>query len=204
MSVKTLEDLLHESSVLHRHLCPRQVLGVRMSLFAGEILGLTLPQTDKRLLTIVEIDGCFSDGVAVATNCWVGHRTMRIQDYGKIAATFIDTRTRNMVRLSPSQKARVLALEFAPEATSRWEAYLLGYQRIPLKDLFNFHEVDLSMPIDQILSRPDHKVICEICGEEIFNEREIRVSDRILCHACANGSYYRLAPKLLKVEMTNE
>lgn len=62
----TLKELLDTTAAMHRHLCPRQVLGVRMGLYAGELLGLALPQTDKRLYTIMETDGCAADGVAVA------------------------------------------------------------------------------------------------------------------------------------------
>ena len=67
-----LTDLLEQTVTLHHHLCPRQVLGVRMGMLAGELLGLELPQTDKRLITFVETDGCFADGVAVATGCTLG------------------------------------------------------------------------------------------------------------------------------------
>src|SRR3990172_10577507 len=91
LSISSLDKILRTSAALHHHLCPRQVIGVRMGLYAGEILNLDLPQTEKRLLTIMETDGCASDGVAVATNCWVGRRTMRVEDYGKVAATFVDT-----------------------------------------------------------------------------------------------------------------
>ena len=83
MSTKTIAELLRQSAALHRHLCPCQVLGVHMGCWAGELLDLELPQADKRLLTIVETDGCFTDGVAVATGCRVGRRTLRIEDYGK-------------------------------------------------------------------------------------------------------------------------
>jgi formylmethanofuran dehydrogenase subunit E len=58
MSPKTLHELLLASSQLHQHLCPKQVLGVRMGLLAGKILNLEVPQNDKRLLTIMETDGC--------------------------------------------------------------------------------------------------------------------------------------------------
>jgi formylmethanofuran dehydrogenase subunit E len=166
-----------------------------MSMLAGEVHGFDLPQTEKRLLTIVEMDGCFSDGVAVATNCWVGHRTMRVQDYGKIAATYVDTWTGYSVRIWPSLDSRILAPDYAPEATSRWEAYLLGYQRIPIMQLFSIQEVKLSLSVEQILSKPDHKVVCDSCGEEIFNERELTATGRILCQACAGNSYYSLVPK---------
>jgi len=78
----SFSELLEACAALHRHLCPRQVLGVRMGLFAGQLLDLPLPQphNSKRLLTIVETDGCAADGVAAATNCWVGRRTLRVED----------------------------------------------------------------------------------------------------------------------------
>jgi formylmethanofuran dehydrogenase subunit E len=63
-----------------------------MGLAGGRWLELEVPQKDKRLLTIAETDGCAADGLAVATGCWVGRRTMRILDFGKVAATFVDTR----------------------------------------------------------------------------------------------------------------
>ena len=100
--MKTLDELLVESSARHRHLCPRQVLGVQMGRLAADLLGLDLPQDDKRLLTIVETDGCFTTGLSVATNCWVGRRTMRVEDYGKVAATFVDTQTEQAIRIAPS------------------------------------------------------------------------------------------------------
>ena len=64
-----LDALLKKTSALHNHLCPRQVLGVRMSLLAGEILKLNLPQDDKRLFAFVETDGCFAVGVSVTSQC---------------------------------------------------------------------------------------------------------------------------------------
>ena len=95
-----LQTLLEISASRHSHLCPRQVLGVRMGMFAGEILGLDLPQLKKRLLTILETDGCFADGVEVATGCTLGHRTLRVEDYGKTAAVFVDTKTGRAARLA--------------------------------------------------------------------------------------------------------
>jgi formylmethanofuran dehydrogenase subunit E len=92
--MRDLQDLFKASAERHHdHLCPRQVLGVRMGIYAAELLALDLPQNDKRLFTFVETDGCLIDGLAVATGCWVGNRTMRVIDYGKSAATFVDTLT---------------------------------------------------------------------------------------------------------------
>jgi formylmethanofuran dehydrogenase subunit E len=186
----TLTELLEASSALHRHLCPRQVLGVRMGLLAGELLGLPVPQTDKRLFTIVETDGCAADGVAVATNCWVGRRTLRVEDLGKVAATFVDTATGQAVRVAPRPAARALARRLAPEARNKWEAQLYGYQRLPAAQLLVAQAVRLKTPIEQIISRPGLKALCERCGEEIMNEREVVQAGRVLCRTCAGAGYY--------------
>jgi formylmethanofuran dehydrogenase subunit E len=190
--MKTLEQLLEDSSALHRHLCPRQVLGVRMGVWAGELLGLELPQGDKRLLTIVETDGCFTDGVSAATNCWVGRRTMRVEDFGKVAATFVDTVTRTTIRIAPRLDVRQRARDYAPEARNQWEAQLLGYQRMPAGELLSAHSVRLNTPIERIASRPGVKTLCDVCGEEIMNEREIVRHGATLCCACAGQGYYLL------------
>ena len=75
-----LQAILQVSSARHKHLCPRQVLGARIALAGAAVLRLELPRTDKRLLVIVETDGCFADGVEVATACTVGHRTLRVEE----------------------------------------------------------------------------------------------------------------------------
>ncbi len=202
--MKPLTELLQASAALHQHLCPRQVLGVRMGLLAGEILGLEVPQDEKRLLTIVETDGCFSDGVAVATNCWVGRRTMRVEDYGKVAAVFVDTRTGVAVRIVPRCEARLVAAQYAQEARGKWEAQLQGYQNMPTAELFSVQNVQLKTPAEKIISRPGRKAICERCGEEIMNEREVFQDGLLLCQACAGGAYYStLLPDPIKISMVH-
>ena len=189
--MKTLAELLAESSTLHRHLCPRQVLGVRMGMLAGELLSMDLPQGDKRLLTIVETDGCFTTGLSVATNCWVGRRTLRVEDYGKVAATFVDTQSGTSVRVVPHPAARQHAAAYAPEACNKWEAMLLGYQRMALAELFAWQTVKLVTPVEAIISRAGHRASCDRCGEEILNEREVVIGATTLCRSCASGGYYQ-------------
>lgn len=188
----SIQELLRATATRHDHLCPRQVLGVRMGLLAARILGLNLPQTDKRLLTIVETDGCFSDGIAVATGCWVGRRTLRVEDYGKVAATFIDTATNRAIRITPRLAARDLAARYAPEAANGWEAYLLGYQRLPDDELLAIQPVQLITALQSIISTPEAKAICAVCGEEIFNEREVVRGEMVVCRSCAGNAYYQV------------
>jgi len=188
--VATLEELLRASAARHAHLCPRQVLGVRMGMLAAELLGLELPRSDKRLLAIVEMDGCFVDGVASATGCQVGHRTLRVVDYGKIAATFVDTHHGRAFRIAPHPTARAAARDYAPEARDRWEAYLLGYQRMPVPCLLVWQPVRLREPSARLLSRPEARAICARCQEEVYNEREVIQDGVVLCQACAGMAYY--------------
>lgn len=185
-----IQEYLAESASLHSRLCPRQVLGVRMGIYAGRLLGLELPQTDKRLLAIAETDGCFVDGVSVTTGCSVGRRTMRVEDYGKVAATFVDTHTGQSVRIVPRADARSLAEDYAPNEASNWDTMLLGYQMMPDELLFSWRVVALATPIEDIVSRPDVLTNCQVCGEEIINEREVVLEGRVLCRSCAGFSYY--------------
>jgi formylmethanofuran dehydrogenase subunit E len=171
-------------------LCPRQVLGVRMGLAGAAALGLEIPVRNKRLLVISETDGCFVDGLEAVTGCSVGHRTLRVQDYGKVAATFVDTIEHTALRFSPQPDVRERAFSYAPEQQKHYFAQLYGYQRMPTEELFSCQPVILRTPITDLVSRPGLRLNCQECGEEIINERQVWVGERCLCRACAGESYY--------------
>ena len=179
---------------LHDHICPRQVLGLRIGELAGAYFGMALPQADKRLFVFVETDGCFADGVMIAAGCSLGHRTMRLQDFGKIAATFVDTKTApgRGVRIWPHPLARRRAAAYATGAQSRWHAQLAAYQVMPAEELLCIQPVELALSMQDIISRPGVRAVCAACGEEIINEREVSREGSVLCRACAGeGRYYR-------------
>lgn len=188
--MQSLQMILHESAMRHKHLCPRQVLGARMSLLAEEVLGFELPRNDKRLLVIAETDGCAVDGIIAATGCHVGGRTLRILDFGKVAAVFADTRTEETIRIVPRREARTLASDYAPSVRNKWEAMLFAYQVMPFSELFSVQRVRLNAPLSKILSRSGMKTVCETCNEEIINGREIVKGGRIFCRACVGESYF--------------
>ncbi|MCB9135870.1 MAG: formylmethanofuran dehydrogenase [Anaerolineales bacterium] len=197
--MSNLQTLLEISSSRHTHLCPRQVLGTRMGLAGAVALGLALPRKDKGLLIILETDGCFADGIEVATGCSVGHRTLRIEDYGKIAATFIEVKTERALRLAPRANVRERAWKYAPDEHRHYFAQLEGYQQMPVDELFTFQEVALTKPLREILSRPGLRVQCDLCGEEIINEREIYQDHLRLCQGCATHAYYQPIPPVAEV-----
>lgn len=188
--MEDIDKYLAKSAALHTQLCPRQVLGVRMGRFASRLLGFDPLQTRKRLLVTAETDGCFATGVSVATGCTIGSRNLRIEDYGKVAATFTDTQLGRSVRIAPHREVRRQAEEYAPEVCDRWQAMLEGYQRIPDDLLFTWQPVELRATIESIFSRPGVRTTCDLCGEEIINEREILAEGRVLCRSCAGFSYY--------------
>lgn len=186
-----LEGLLRESARFHRHVCPRQVLGVRMGMLAGRLLSLDLPQADKRLFVFMETDGCASTGVSVATGCWVGRRTMRMMDFGKVGATFVDSKTGDAVRIHPHAQSRQRAIDAYPDERSRWHAQLIGYQTLPDDQLLVARPVTLTVDLGAIISRAGVRVSCAECGEEILNQREVECDGRVVCRACAGGGYYQ-------------
>jgi formylmethanofuran dehydrogenase subunit E len=91
----------------------------------------------------------------------------------------------------PGQASRQRAKDYAPEAQDRWEAYLLGYQRMPEAELLDIQEVTLTVSLEKILSKDGYRVNCHQCGEEIINEREVIQNGLALCRACAGESYYQ-------------
>lgn len=190
--MQNIIPFLEQLKPFHDHICPRQVLGIRMGCLAGELLQLELPQAGKRLFTFVETDGCFADGVSVATGCWLGRRTLRLMDYGKVAATFVDTQTGATVRVWPHPEVRVRARDYAPSESSRWNTMFQAYQIMPVNELLCWQAVELTISMSEIISKPGARVSCSQCGEEIINEREVILEDQILCRTCHQPSYFKM------------
>ena len=67
---------------------------------------------------------------------------------------------------------------------------LLGYQTMPTADLLVATPVILRVPVETLVSRAGVRATCEDCGEEIINEREVKVDGRTLCRGCAGGGYF--------------
>ncbi len=192
MEPGNLDDFLTASAARHSHLCPRQVLGVRTAIAAAAHYKLEIPLQEKRLLVILETDGYFADGVAVVMGASVGHRTLRVEDYGKIAATFADLITGEAIRIFPQVGVRQRAVQAVPRQPDPYEAMLQAYKVMPDCDLLSFQEVALDPSLTEIISIPEVRAVCARCGEEIFNQREEISGDLVLCKACAGNRYYRM------------
>lgn len=188
--VSKLLELLNVSAAQHSHLCPRQVLGVRIGLAGMATLAPSMNDKPRRLLVILEMDGCFVDGISAATGCCAGKRSLRIEDFGKVAATFVDVKSEHAVRITPRLDVRQRAQSYAPGESRHYFAQLHGYQVMPDEELLTIQPVQLTPGVTEIISRAGVRVNCASCGEEIINEREVRQGGQVLCRACAGHSYY--------------
>lgn len=119
-----------------------------------------------------------------------GRRTLRIEDYGKVAATFVDVKRDDAIRLAPRPDVRARA--HVPEESRHYFAQLIGYQIMPEEELFSLTPVVLNTPITDLVSRAGVRTNCAACGEEIINEREIVVDGLAYCRSCAGHSYYQM------------
>src|SRR5688500_20288253 len=91
---RPFDTLLDEAVAFHGHLCPGQVLGVRMTVAGCRALGIADPrQAGKRLVVLVEIDRCATDAIQALTGVSLGKRTVTDVDHRKMAETYADTNT---------------------------------------------------------------------------------------------------------------
>jgi formylmethanofuran dehydrogenase subunit E len=51
--------------------------------------------------------------------------------------------------------------------------------------------VKLTVPVKQIIGQAGKRTECEICGEEIINQREVIREGTVLCKTCAGEAYFR-------------
>jgi formylmethanofuran dehydrogenase subunit E len=194
--MKSLEDYLVLAAQNHGHLCPGQVLGVRMAMLGLKALGIGDPAKHrKRLLTYVEIDRCATDAVSLVTGCRLGKRSLKYLDYGKVAATFVDIETRQAVRVVARDDSRLKAKAMAPGGAAGgspdpYKQQLEAYKVMDEADLFTVQRVRVKIKPEDLPDRPRSRVACEQCGEGINDRREQLVNGRVLCRNCAGESYY--------------
>ncbi len=205
-----LDTLLHDAEIAHGHLCAGQVLGVRMAMLALARLGIddprprTLPDGSlnpnrKRLVTYIEIDRCATDAIAVVTGCRVGKRALKLRDFGKMAATFIDLNNKlgdtddyKALRIVALETSKARARELYPDLEKNAQQ-MKSYRELPDDELFSSEWVRVSLPPSEFPGYKGERVACARCGEGVNFDRFIDRDGERLCLACANPSalYYQ-------------
>jgi formylmethanofuran dehydrogenase subunit E len=190
--VKSLEEYLQEAEVAHGHLCAGQVLGVRMAMLGLEKLGIEDPKGKdrKRLITYVEIDRCATDAISVVTGCRVGKRALKVLDWGKMAATFVDLQTGTAMRISAKDSSKERAKQLHPELPNKNAQQMAGYKTMPDEELFDVEPVKVDVKPEDLPGFKGERIVCAECGESIAFHREVRRNDQVLCRACSGERYY--------------
>ena len=189
------DQLLHEADIAHGHLCAGQILGVRMAMLGLARLGITDPRgaDRKRLVTFVEIDRCATDAIAVVTGCRLGKRALKIRDWGKMAATFVDLSSGTAIRIAARESAKERARELYPGIQNKNQQQMHAYREMPDADLFTEQWVQAPIEPRELPGYKSSRIACALCGEGINYDREIRRDGQILCLGCADpvSRYYQ-------------
>lgn len=202
--MKPFEDLLATSAAAHGHLCPGQVVGVRMAMLGCRLIGLDDPTSDdqiKKLIVFVEMDRCAGDAVAHVTGAKLGRRSLKFVDYGIMAATFVNLETEKAFRVISTEEARDLACQYAPEISEKHRQQLEAYKRMPDSVLFRVQQVEVSLSEFDLPGPTRRKVSCSRCGQIVRDHREVVVNGANLCRPCAHGAYYNNAREITWPDM---
>ena len=189
------KSLLDRAVRFHGHLCGGQVIGVRMAMAGLRELGIKEPEgkEGRDLVIFVEIDRCPVDAIIAVTGRTPGKRSIKMMDYGKQAATFVDTRTSRAVRVSVRtgafEKAGLIAQTLAGFDDEK-QAQLEALASMPEQDLLSIRRVSVAVRPRDLPGEPLEMVICQNCGETVKDMRQAGGNGDILCKPCALGDCY--------------
>ena len=202
--MEPFENLLDNSAQAHGHMCPGQVVGVRMAMLGCRLIGLDNPTRRdqiKKLLVYVEMDRCTADAVAYVTGVKLGRRSLKFMDYGIMAATFVNLSNEKSIRIISTEESRELSQMYAPEVEEKSQRQMIAYKRMPDSVLFrvqrvrvNINELDLPGPTKQ-------KDECSHCGQVIRDGRKVVKNGKSLCKVCTDDCYFSHAKEIAWPEM---
>jgi formylmethanofuran dehydrogenase subunit E len=201
--METFEVLLQESAEAHGHLCPGQVVGVRMAMEGCRRIGLDNPRERsqiKKLIVYVEMDRCAADAISQVTGARLGRRSLKFVDNGIMAATFVNLDTGKAVRIVSKESARILAASKIPQIRDRHRQQLEAYKTMACEDLFDIQAVKVDVDACDMPGPTKFKAVCQKCGQVVRDRREVMKNNRILCRPCALGTYFTPVQKKEKNE----
>lgn len=189
-----LNDLIAECGRLHGHVCPGQVLGVRMAVLGCHLTGIEDPRgvDRKRLLVWVEIDRCVTDAISAVTAVRLGKRSLKFLDYGKVAATFLNLSEGRAFRVVAREESRALADAIYPAIGDKKDRQMFAYRELGTSALFKIESVRLELDDYEMPGRPRRRIICAQCGEGVNDGKDVvDALNRRVCRSCAFDVYYQ-------------
>jgi len=177
--LENYENLLAEAGKFHGDICGGIRTGTRMTMCGLRYLGIDDPKgrDEKKLLVFVEIDRCATDAIMALTGCRPGKRSMRVKDYGKMAATFINLESGKAVRV----------------ASARKKGADVDHTKASDEELFRVTHVTVPLKPEDLPGKPVRDCQCARCGETVLDGREIEAAGETLCRPCfENANYYEV------------
>jgi formylmethanofuran dehydrogenase subunit E len=203
---------LTEAGVVHGHYCPGLAAGVLAGYTAMTHLAakrgkpielLAASNGFEQLVSVIEINSCFADGVQHVTGCTLGNNSLIYKDLGKTALSCAlrgtSTGVRVVVKPGFEQKLRDMDPEFARlfdrvvREHERDEQLMKSFTKVSrnlsfslleesVQQLFEVSEVDIDLPD---YARMENSVVCSSCAEEVMETK----TEAGLCRDCARVSY---------------
>ena len=210
-------ELFLESGKLHGHYCPGLAMGVVASVEGLNLLAekcnipvslLNSSEGMEELISIIEINSCFADGIQYVSGCTLGNNALLYRDYGKTAVTFC-IRDGRGVRLSSNGKFHEILNKVEPRFQPVFEEVIKKHSRDPEKlkkykevamdagsamcgiaadEIFTITEVSVDLP-DYAPIR--ESVTCSSCGESLMGGKQAS-GDPPLCIPCSDSQYLML------------
>jgi formylmethanofuran dehydrogenase subunit E len=194
--MQSLDESLKECERLHGHMCAGQLLGARMAMLGCAEIGINDPKglDRKKLIVWVEIDRCMADAISATTGVRLGKRSLKYLDYGKVAATFLNSETGSAIRIVARESSRDLADKRHAEISIKSERQFQTYREASDEELFSKQFVTVDYGEFDVPGRPRSRVVCCRCGEGVNDGREVSgPNGEVLCRPCLHGGYYHEA-----------
>jgi formylmethanofuran dehydrogenase subunit E len=202
--MESFGSLIESSAAAHGHLCPGQVVGVRMAILGCKLIGLNEPRCHdqiKKLIVYVEMDRCTADAVAHVTGVKLGRRSLKFMDYGIMAATFVNLENEKAFRVVSTEDARSLAAAYAPGIAEKYAQQLGAYRKMPDSVLFKVHQVDIEIGDCDLPGPTRYKATCSRCGQVVRDRREVIKNGELFCKPCAEKAYFTNAREITWPDM---
>ncbi|MFH2144187.1 MAG: FmdE family protein [Bacteroidota bacterium] len=203
-----LKKLLIMSAQIHGHFCHGIALGVYAAVRGMNYINESADGLED-LISIVETNNCFSDGIQFVTGCTFGNNSLIFKDFGKLALT-ISLRNGKGIRISElntskekirstfpgfSEEFKKLVSEKNHSEKAKEDFKKAGYKAalnilsLDFDNLFKIEEVVIKLPP----YAPSHKsIICDICNENTMSTRIVSKGNKKLCIACSGESHFQL------------
>ena len=182
MDLNNYEAMLKIAGDFHGDICHGIRIGTRMAMCGLKQIGILDPKgaDRKKIIVFVEIDRCTTDAIMAISGCRPGKRTMKIFDYGKMAATFHNLESGKSVRIGMRAKQQPGVGE-PPD-----------FGALSDEELFIVREVEVSLRPEDLPGKPLRRCTCARCGSNVMDGREVEISGETVCKPCVAGAdYYR-------------